>query len=164
LFFFFQAEDGIRDRNVTGVQTCALPISLGLEHSRTRNLATTRVLAGRHSTTTQVAMRTRPTVLMRSLTTKPAASTRPTVLPRSITTPPATSTRPPVLMRSRPTRPAIKTSHWASPPVRISPRAITISILATEVLGRRPTPFVLAMQPTQEPLLPALVGQTLERA
>src|SRR5699024_11368013 len=28
LFFFCQAEDGIRDRNVTGVQTCALPISL----------------------------------------------------------------------------------------------------------------------------------------
>src|SRR5699024_11846041 len=26
--FFFQAEDGIRDRNVTGVQTCALPIFL----------------------------------------------------------------------------------------------------------------------------------------
>src|SRR5699024_11732138 len=24
--FYFQAEDGIRDRNVTGVQTCALPI------------------------------------------------------------------------------------------------------------------------------------------
>ena len=27
VFFFFQAEDGIRDRLVTGVQTCALPIS-----------------------------------------------------------------------------------------------------------------------------------------
>src|SRR5699024_11984090 len=27
--FFFQAEDGIRDRNVTGVQTCALPILTG---------------------------------------------------------------------------------------------------------------------------------------
>src|SRR5690554_7354601 len=27
LFFFFQAEDGIRDADVTGVQTCALPIS-----------------------------------------------------------------------------------------------------------------------------------------
>src|SRR5690625_6133662 len=27
-FFFFQAEDGIRDGHVTGVQTCALPISL----------------------------------------------------------------------------------------------------------------------------------------
>src|SRR2546425_596854 len=29
-FFFFQAEDGIRDKLVTGVQTCALPISVGL--------------------------------------------------------------------------------------------------------------------------------------
>src|SRR5476649_2984182 len=29
LFFFFQAEDGIRDHCVTGVQTCALPICLG---------------------------------------------------------------------------------------------------------------------------------------
>src|SRR5437773_8366576 len=28
MFFFFQAEDGIRDRDVTGVQTCALPIYL----------------------------------------------------------------------------------------------------------------------------------------
>src|SRR5256885_12887824 len=28
LFFFFQAEDGIRDYKVTGVQTCALPIYL----------------------------------------------------------------------------------------------------------------------------------------
>src|SRR5205807_4405345 len=28
-FFFFQAEDGIRDYKVTGVQTCALPISIG---------------------------------------------------------------------------------------------------------------------------------------
>src|SRR2546430_7230689 len=30
-FFFFQAEDGIRDLTVTGVQTCALPICV-LEH------------------------------------------------------------------------------------------------------------------------------------
>src|SRR5207245_8334140 len=28
--FFFQAEDGIRDATVTGVQTCALPISAGV--------------------------------------------------------------------------------------------------------------------------------------
>src|SRR5215208_7445804 len=27
-FFFFQADDGIRDGHVTGVQTCALPISI----------------------------------------------------------------------------------------------------------------------------------------
>ena len=28
IFFFFQAEDGIRDIGVTGVQTCALPICI----------------------------------------------------------------------------------------------------------------------------------------
>src|SRR3989440_7028012 len=32
-FFFFQAEDGIRDLIVTGVQTCALPISPGPAHA-----------------------------------------------------------------------------------------------------------------------------------
>src|SRR5690606_41026286 len=31
--FFFQAEDGIRDFHVTGVQTCALPISAGADAS-----------------------------------------------------------------------------------------------------------------------------------
>src|SRR2546427_623710 len=31
VFFFFQAEDGIRDLTVTGVQTCALPISFGVD-------------------------------------------------------------------------------------------------------------------------------------
>src|SRR5205823_10139244 len=33
-FFFFQAEDGIRDKLVTGVQTCALPISLRDQKNR----------------------------------------------------------------------------------------------------------------------------------
>src|SRR5207248_6097486 len=33
-FFFFQAEDGIRDRTVTGVQTCALPILIASESRR----------------------------------------------------------------------------------------------------------------------------------
>src|SRR2546430_7892611 len=32
-FFFFQAEDGIRDLTVTGVQTCALPIFLAMKDS-----------------------------------------------------------------------------------------------------------------------------------
>src|SRR5436305_787166 len=32
-FFFFQAEDGIRDADVTGVQTCALPIFLWQAHA-----------------------------------------------------------------------------------------------------------------------------------
>src|SRR5699024_11878915 len=37
-FFFSQAEDGIRDRNVTGVQTCALPIFLGEKRYRPQSL------------------------------------------------------------------------------------------------------------------------------
>src|SRR5258708_25900718 len=42
LFFFFQAEDGIRDDLVTGVQTCALPICklLGGSEEELRNYAT----------------------------------------------------------------------------------------------------------------------------
>src|SRR5690606_40870641 len=35
-FFFFQAEDGIRDFHVTGVQTCALPIYRGRGRGRRR--------------------------------------------------------------------------------------------------------------------------------
>ena len=39
LFFFFQAEDGIRDTSVTGVQTCALPIwRLDVSINRIRKL------------------------------------------------------------------------------------------------------------------------------
>src|SRR5256884_5700333 len=36
LLFFFQAEDGIRDVAVTGVQTCALPICLAIENGAIR--------------------------------------------------------------------------------------------------------------------------------
>src|SRR5260370_27937229 len=36
MVFFFQAEDGIRDSSVTGVQTCALPISPVRDRSRSR--------------------------------------------------------------------------------------------------------------------------------
>src|SRR5690606_40208968 len=37
--FFFQAEDGIRDFHVTGVQTCALPISLSASFTPTQAAA-----------------------------------------------------------------------------------------------------------------------------
>src|SRR6267378_5709642 len=37
--FFFQAEDGIRDLYVTGVQTCALPISWYRKHGSTPKIA-----------------------------------------------------------------------------------------------------------------------------
>src|SRR5690349_24703065 len=40
LFFFFQAEDGIRDLYVTGVQTCALPISGPVIEARSARVIT----------------------------------------------------------------------------------------------------------------------------
>src|SRR2546429_6715830 len=46
LFFFFQAEDGIRDVAVTGVQTCALPISRYV-----RRHTSSRFFRSRHSAT-----------------------------------------------------------------------------------------------------------------
>src|SRR3989441_2078269 len=42
-FFFFQAEDGIRDKLVTGVQTCALPISASGDRGGDRALSCWRV-------------------------------------------------------------------------------------------------------------------------
>src|SRR5699024_11865285 len=39
--FFFQAEDGIRDRNVTGVQTCALPISNAIGYDESYDIPLT---------------------------------------------------------------------------------------------------------------------------
>src|SRR5207302_5031490 len=52
-FFFFQAEDGIRDFHVTGVQTCALPIFAGRQASppqaRARSEASGRDARGAHA-------------------------------------------------------------------------------------------------------------------
>src|SRR5438093_547591 len=45
-FFFFQAEDGIRDWSVTGVQTCALPISPGCPEATPRRALANRCDAG----------------------------------------------------------------------------------------------------------------------
>src|SRR2546430_13811749 len=43
MFFFFQAEDGIRDLTVTGVQTCALPIyALGFTQQKPQRRASER--------------------------------------------------------------------------------------------------------------------------
>src|SRR5438105_5813034 len=44
---FFQAEDGIRDPLVTGVQTCALPISLSVAKEKNVSAAAIRVVSDR---------------------------------------------------------------------------------------------------------------------
>src|SRR5699024_7839336 len=53
-YFFFQAEDGIRDRNVTGVQTCALPISFmknGLSYPKSLSAAYEQIGIKNHHVT-----------------------------------------------------------------------------------------------------------------
>src|SRR5205823_8094966 len=51
VLFFFQAEDGIRGKLVTGVQTCALPIFASLEATMiTSSIPTRRMGRGRGST------------------------------------------------------------------------------------------------------------------
>src|SRR6266481_9148068 len=50
-FFFFQAEDGIRDGTVTGVQTCALPIYRTRERF---SVAATRPETGRINAATEI--------------------------------------------------------------------------------------------------------------
>src|SRR5215204_6906441 len=45
-FFFFQAEDGIRDHCVTGVQTCALPISPHAIVKRFRKISSGHISTG----------------------------------------------------------------------------------------------------------------------
>src|SRR5207245_6159050 len=49
--FFFQAEDGIRDATVTGVQTCALPISSSQATSRLNRLFSSPQCSARLATT-----------------------------------------------------------------------------------------------------------------
>src|SRR5256714_3385472 len=62
-FFFFQAEDGIRDKLVTGVQTCALPISsyqLRAELVRRWLLKRPPTLLARLDSTRQLHLRQEP--------------------------------------------------------------------------------------------------------
>src|SRR5437764_14893249 len=47
--FFFQAEDGIRDTSVTGVQTCALPISRAPTRARPARLCEPAPIATRRT-------------------------------------------------------------------------------------------------------------------
>src|SRR2546430_10886946 len=72
--FFFQAEDGIRDLTVTGVQTCALPIS-----TRTRTCARSCAMLWRRSATdTQDISRVTPRATLQHDTRD--ATSRPTTV------------------------------------------------------------------------------------
>src|SRR5699024_11829818 len=63
VIFVFQAEDGIRDRKVTGVQTCALPISAGrLLYSRSMPIRPPQITAS----TIRTVMESRSTSLTKS--------------------------------------------------------------------------------------------------
>src|SRR6478672_12615187 len=79
-FFFFQAEDGIRDLIVTGVQTCALPIS-------TRVTSTPGIRAS--SRATQQPTIPAPTTATRSPSSGPASQSALT----AVSTVPASTAR-----------------------------------------------------------------------
>src|SRR5699024_2711948 len=71
--FFFQAEDGIRDRNVTGVQTCALPICPAGE--RAINSASTVITRGGIRSTPNEPPTTAPSIVSRSSGVESSPST-----------------------------------------------------------------------------------------
>src|SRR5205823_14147029 len=63
--FFFQAEDGIRDKLVTGVQTCALPILEGSGRLfSSENCATRGKKSGRRLPTRRICVSGRPSTLI----------------------------------------------------------------------------------------------------
>src|SRR6266511_3973704 len=138
LFFFFQAEDGIRDFHVTGVQTCALPISLlagrgvvdrgslftgpgsRTERSTTWDGETGRRPAGRTTGSghTRRARRARPRAA------RPSGSRpgRPSGPPRGPPRRPGRARRPPPPRRPRPRRsPSRKPRLRPRPPPRRRP-------------------------------------------
>src|SRR3712207_9319266 len=75
VYFFFQAKDGIRGIGVTGVQTCALPISAGVTALRP---GSTTANASSRSPTTAAAKPSRSTT--RSLPPPPASADRKSVV------------------------------------------------------------------------------------
>src|SRR2546426_3510585 len=87
-FFFFQAEDGIRDYKVTGVQTCALPIYRGDSSAPSASWSST-------GCSRSVAWRSRPRRETRSAPSWPPA--------------------PPPSSRARPSRSEEHTSELQSP-------------------------------------------------
>src|SRR5688572_2127309 len=86
LFFFFQAEDGIRDLTVTGVQTCALPISPGTRRSHASRPESTAA----STTTTLTTWRTPGCGAGRPTTAPHSARPIGTTAPSTVATSPST--------------------------------------------------------------------------
>src|SRR2546426_5353634 len=118
-FFFFQAEDGIRDYKVTGVQTCALPISSGREEALVRHVEEPPRLqpgdsvGGRYASDTRGEAAVRAEVHARgceaaAAPTAPTPPTAPPPSPRPARQPGRRSTRAQVPPRRR--------RHDAPPP------------------------------------------------
>src|SRR2546426_5313707 len=84
-FFFFQAEDGIRDYKVTGVQTCALPISPAATSGRDASVAC------RHGSGRACATFPRRAAYSHATTPAPAATPSARVSRASAAAPPASS-------------------------------------------------------------------------
>src|SRR2546430_10877190 len=79
-FFFFQAEDGIRDLTVTGVQTCALPISrftpgINFDNSGTNNISIRGISGSGGAGTTGIYLDDTP-IQMRALAFNPDEALR----------------------------------------------------------------------------------------
>src|SRR2546425_289064 len=122
LFFFFQAEDGIRDKLVTGVQTCALPISAGTcdtgprpKRSRSRRTRSRLRREGPRDCLSALAGRRRPAGGGRTRRLPPRPL--PVRLPLRGACPPPPSHRAPSRRtrrrsRPRPTAPPARSPPW----------------------------------------------------
>src|SRR5256712_13824688 len=128
LFFFFQAEDGIRDLIVTGVQTCALPISATAEAGeldvrrrteaeRRRDLLEDYERAGRHAPVEAppgegaLGDRKLHPHAQGEVSSQASSATRPAVIRRGV----RLSACAPARSMSAATRSASSSSTWSGP-------------------------------------------------
>src|SRR3989441_3533091 len=80
-FFFFQAEDGIRDKLVTGVQTCALPISRAPPTPEVARRAAPAPAGTRPTPSTRAAARSHPSSLPSAVACRAGPRSHPAAAP-----------------------------------------------------------------------------------
>src|SRR6266852_6720752 len=105
--FFFQAEDGIRDATVTGVQTCALPISCGPLGGRPARTAR------RHASWREVGTWPSPQAASRSSTSTARSAKPRSLIARSRT---CSSTDGESAARSESRNARLAAGSWSGPP------------------------------------------------